>query len=190
MAITGGAPIKACGKYGAPFTYTPRFTPWMAGNHKPAIQGTDDGIWRRVHLIPFTQTFAGDRRDPNIEQKLLQELPGILNWAIEGCLKWQAEGLNPPPVILEATAEYRSDQDTIGRWLNECCTVNILLETPAGELLKSFNKWAEENGHRGISSKTLGAYLGEHGYQSKKKSCKYWQGLGLNDDYATAAANY
>lgn len=187
-SLTGCEPIQARSLYGNPFTYIPQLKPWIAGNHKPSIKGTDDGVWRRFLLIPFRAIFDGDRRDKNIEVKLESELPGILNWAIEGCLKWQAVGLNPPPIVMQATAEYRSDQDTIGRWINECCSMDPLLETSSKELLKSFNQWAEENGHRKISAKTLGGYLAEHGYESKKISVKYWLGIGLQDNYSASAS--
>ena len=79
-------------------------------NHKPVIKGKDHGIWRRIKLIPFTTRITDDKRDPYLEQKLLAEKSGILNWLIEGLLRWRREGLAVPAVITNATDEYR------GRW--------------------------------------------------------------------------
>lgn len=94
--ITGGDTLEGRRLYQEAFTFKPQFKPWMYGNHKPEIRGTDDAIWSRVRLIPFDVSFKG-REDLDLADKLEAELPGILNWAIQGCLDWQRSGLQPPP---------------------------------------------------------------------------------------------
>ncbi len=107
--MTGSDAISARFLYAEFFDFIPQFKIWIAGNHQPVIRGSDDGIWRRLHLLPFTVTIATEKRDKNLPAKLRTELPGILNWAIKGCLEWQKSGLQPPQNILTAVAEYKSD---------------------------------------------------------------------------------
>ena len=89
----------------------PTFKIFMASNHKLVIKGMDHGIWCRIKLVPFTTTIADDRRDKYLEQKLLSEKSGILNWLIKGALRWRREGLNTPAIVLNATDEYCGEMD-------------------------------------------------------------------------------
>ena len=120
-ALTGGDPITARFMRQDFFTYTPQFKLLIAGNHKPGLRNIDEAIRRRFHLLPFTVRIPPEERDPNLFDKLKEEWPAILGWALQGCLEWQAEGLNPPAAVIEATAEYFDDEDSFGRWLGECC---------------------------------------------------------------------
>jgi len=105
--LTGNDSITARRLYGEPFTFKPTFTLIMYGNHKPIIDGSDEGIWRRVHLVPFTYIVPEELRERDLGDQLRDELPGILNWAIQGALNWQRTGLNPPASIIAATKAYR-----------------------------------------------------------------------------------
>jgi putative DNA primase/helicase len=116
-ALTGGDPITARFMRQDFFTYTPQFKLLIAGNHKPGLRNIDEAIRRRFHLLPFTVRIPPEARDPNLFDKLKEEWPAILGWALQGCLEWQAEGLNPPAAVIEATAEYFDDEDSFGRWL-------------------------------------------------------------------------
>jgi putative DNA primase/helicase len=91
--ITGGDTLRGRRLYQDAFSFKPSATLWIYGNHKPEIRGNDDGIWRRVRLIPFTRQFTGDQKDPDLLVKLIAELPGILNWVVEGYNLWKEEGL-------------------------------------------------------------------------------------------------
>jgi hypothetical protein len=93
--ITAGDTLRGCRKYEHGFSFKSIAKLWLAGNHKPAIRGTDDGIWRRVRLIPFERQFGPGERDENLRSKLLAELTGILNWLVQGAMLWQKEGLRP-----------------------------------------------------------------------------------------------
>jgi hypothetical protein len=91
----------------APMEFTPLFKLLMAGNHKPIVRGNDNGIWRRVRLVPFARTFSGDEKDTNLLAKLKAETPHILAWMVDGCIRWQRESLSDvPKVIRDATDAY------------------------------------------------------------------------------------
>ncbi len=126
--MTGGDPISARFLRKEFFSFVPEFKLFFAANHKPEVSGTDPGTWRRVRLIPFTQRwFAQDekgepKRDETLGPRLKRdELPGILAWAVQGCLDWQTTGLLSPDLVLAATQEYRSESDSLGRFLIETC---------------------------------------------------------------------
>src|SRR4029453_7800962 len=102
------------------FEFTPRFKIWIMGNHKMSITGNDDGIWRRIELVPFMQKIAEADKVPDFDQILIQdELPGILNWALEGLKMWNTTGLSQAKTVKKATAIYRSDEDEEGQFFEE-----------------------------------------------------------------------
>ena len=118
------------------------------GNHKPNIRGTDQGMWRRVKLIKFGAYFEPEDCDKLLDVKLLRELPGILNWMIEGCLKWQQQGLQTPLKVENQTDAYRKQQDVVQQWLDECCEVEKVTDKDfeyVQELFDSYKAWAERN---------------------------------------------
>jgi putative DNA primase/helicase len=122
--LTGGDTIVARPLYGNPFEFKPKFKLAIVGNHKPLIRGDDHGIWRRVHLLPFTRIFEPQEQDTDLPNKLHKELPGILNWAIEGCLAWQRAGrLRLPAIMLREAQEYRTEMDLIAQWLADDCQI-------------------------------------------------------------------
>lgn len=102
--LTGGDTMSARFLHREPFTFRPQFTLWLYGNHKPVITGMDDGIWRRIHLIPFNVQIPEDERDTALSAKLRQELPGILAWAMCGWQDFQQRGLDAPATVTGATA--------------------------------------------------------------------------------------
>lgn len=118
-SITGGDPITARFMRQDFFTYTPQFKLIIAGNHKPALRSVDEAIRRRFHLVPFSVTIPVAERDKELPEKLKEEWPGILAWAIEGCLEWQQIGLAPPPAVTGAIEEYLTIEDSLGTWLGE-----------------------------------------------------------------------
>lgn len=142
--LTGGDRVTAARKYEDEFEFTPEFKLWMSTNHKPIIRGTDVGIWSRIRLIPFTVRIPDDKIDRNLKHKLKQELPGILHWAVEGCLMWQREGLNMPAAIKAANAEYRGEMDTVQAFVDECCVVGAGEESTK-RLYESYSEWVKEN---------------------------------------------
>ena len=182
--------------YAAPVQFTPGFKLLMAGNHKPIVRGNDNGIWRRVRLVPFSRTFAPDERDPHLLTKLKAETPHILAWMVAGCIEWQRRSLADTPVsIREATEAYQVDQDLTGRWLSECTSPDIQGETASGDLYANYKAWSNDNGLRPASAVSLGRRLSERGYALRQSNGKrLWSGLMLtdsrHDDYARAKGGY
>ncbi len=130
------------------FRYTPRFKLWVSGNHKPEIRGNDDGIWRRLKLVPFTAKFTDDQRILDYDEILRGELPGILNWALTGLGDWvKLGGLGETEAVKAATAEYRDEEDTEGQWFVETlvrCGDDIT--TPFNRIYQSYQQWCYANG--------------------------------------------
>jgi putative DNA primase/helicase len=178
--VTGGDEITCRFLRKEFFSYTPQFKLFLATNHKPVITQSDFGIWRRIVLIPFEQNFDG-REDTGLKQELLSELPGILNWAIEGLKKWHKEGLkNRPQAVIEATAKYKKDSDTIGQWLEANMIENPNSEIQSSEAYNNYKDWATENGHYPVGNRNFKSYLEERGFYLKKKNTgNYWQGFGF-----------
>lgn len=142
--LTGGDPVTCRFLFREFFTYTPTYKILLIGNHKPKVRGTDHGIWRRLLLLNFNVTIQEGEKDPHLPSKLLAELPGILSWAVQGCLEWQQQGLAAPAEVRAATTDYRKSEDTFEQWIDECCTRSADQVAGATELLHSFieySKW-------------------------------------------------
>ncbi len=150
--LTGGDKVTASRKYENEFEFYPEFKLWMSMNHKPVIRGTDIGIWSRIRLIPFTVRFTDDKIDVNLKHKLKQELPGILKWTVDGCLRWQREGLKTPSAIAAATNEYKSEMDVITAFLETCCEVGAGEETDRN-MYQAYIKWAKDSNEYEMSSR-------------------------------------
>ncbi len=183
--LTGGDPIRARRMRGDFFEFWPSHTLWLAGNHLPEIRGTDLAIWRRIALVPFDMTFEGDQQDPDLPAKLGAEGPGILAWAIRGCLDWQRDGLRVPERVKAATAAYRKGQDHVGRFLAERCVVDPTAYVAAKDLRTAYSAWCTGQGEREWSTKAVGAELSNRGFDSTqfgKARVRSWLGLGLIDE--------
>lgn len=176
-SATGGDVVAARFLYSEYFEYRPEFKVVLVTNHPPRVDGGDQAIWRRLRLIPFNVSFEG-REDRDLETKLLAELPGILNWAIEGCLAWQRDGLNTPDVVMAATREYRAGEDTLGQFLEERCGTGD--RVVAGDLRAAYESWCESNGERAVSGGELGKQLKARGITtSRTKSARFYDGIHL-----------
>jgi putative DNA primase/helicase len=141
--VTGGDQISARPMYKGLFTYTPSYKLWLMGNHKPEIQDPTHGMWRRIHLIEFGVRF---NKDNTLREQLLKELPGILNWAAQGCQAWLRDGLEPPTEVQEATAAYQEEMDVLGGFIKDRCILNPTAITPAATIYEAYTRWAEANG--------------------------------------------
>ncbi|HHT9136449.1 MAG TPA: DNA primase family protein [Candidatus Wunengus sp. YC60] len=186
--LTGGDTITARFLFGEYFDFKPTFKIWLAANHKPNIKGTDHAIWRRIRLIPFNVTIPEEKR---IQQsKLLSdfknELPGILTWAVQGCLAWQKNGLQTPEEVKSATIGYKNEMDAVGIFLNECCVMSndSAVKTMSGILYEAYKKWCVENGEFSLDNRKFGKRLAEHGLQGGQANGKrFWIGVGLHEQY-------
>lgn len=139
-ALTGRDPMTARFMHHDWFTFQPVCKIWIATNNKPNIVGQDDGIWRRIHLIPFTQKFEG-RENKQLKDQLRAALPGILNWAIAGAQIWLTEGLNPPELVKAATASYRHESNPLTPFIESCCQRGDQLRVQAGPVFKAYEQF-------------------------------------------------
>ena len=171
--VTGGDRVSARFMRQDFFTYVPQFKLVIAGNHKPAIRNIDEAMRRRLHLIPFTITVPPEKRDKQLQTKLLAEANGIFSWGVEGCLAWQREGLKPPKPVLDATDEYFEAEDALGRWLEERCVRHPNAKALTAELFTDWKQWAEAAGEFVGSQKRFADLLLTRGLE------KWRNGMGL-----------
>jgi P4 family phage/plasmid primase-like protien len=185
--MTGGDKMKARFMRADFFEWTPTHKLFLAANHRPEIRGTDYAIWRRIHLVPFTVTIPPSERDGKLPSKLLAELPGILNWAIAGCLDWQRNGLGVPQAVREATEEYRAEQDLLADFITDCCVIDAQAYAVSSDLYKIYTAWTEEGGTKPLSKQAFGRRLTERGYSAAKQwlggqQTRVWRGIGIAND--------
>lgn len=182
--MTGGTENKLTARflYGREFEFSPEFKIVMSTNYKPVIKGTDNGIWRRVRLIPFTAEFTKENRDPQLIEKLRRELPGILNWAIAGAVGWCKEGLPPCAIIDEAGQEYRSEMDRVQQFLDDCTTRSESSSTQASTLYKCYKAWCSEQGDRfPVGSTKFFMELKRRFKSRKTEAYNEYIGIKIND---------
>lgn len=175
--MTGGDVMTARFLYGEFIEFVPKFKLFIAGNHKPTIRGRDQGIWRRIHLIPFEVTIPPGQRDKRLSTKLRAELPGILNWAIKGCLAWQKSGLKQPQLVTEAVNDYRAEMDLIGQWVTENCIVGPQHAWPSRQAYGNYKVWAEGGGYRPMSESIFSRELETSFKKAKRKDANYFEGI-------------
>lgn len=166
--ITGGEKMSARFLRQEYFEFTPEFKVFFTTNHKPIVKGSDEGIWRRIMLIPFTVTIPKDKIDYDLPDKLAKEMPGVLRWAVEGCMKWQAEGLRAPETVKAATAEYREDMDILGPFIDENCTVHHTAKVEAKSLYESYTKWCYQNNEMDLKNRAFYRQLEVRGFKKEK----------------------
>ena len=166
-AVTGEDHITCRTLYSKPFSYQPKFKMWLAMNHKPIVRGTDRGIWRRLKLIPFEQNFEG-KEDRGLRDVLKQEMPGILNWALEGLQEWLQHGLGKARAIEDATEEYRKESDLVGQWFSDCCASDPGQFLSSAEAYQSFRDWCRAHGFREPTETFLGRNITDKGFTRDK----------------------
>ncbi|MGM1412838.1 phage/plasmid primase, P4 family [Bacillus cereus group sp. BceL300] len=185
--ITGGEPVLARFLRQEYFEFIPEFKVFFTTNHKPVIGGLDEGIWRRVKLIPFNLNLPSHKRDKRLPEKLSLEMPGILNWAIEGCMKWQQGRLKEPKVVAEATGKYKDDMDILAPFLDEVCYVdereNESITIEAKELYNVYERWCFNSGERALGNRSFYRMLETKGFGKTKgsKNRTFLTGITLNE---------
>ena len=177
--LTGDDAVTARKLYGNEFEFKPEFKLWMATNHKPIIRGTDDGIWRRIHMIPFTVQIPVDKVDRQLKSKLEREYPAILRWAVEGCLLWQREGLKQPRAVLDMTREYRREMDVISGFLDDRCEVGEGFSAKSSELYAAYSAWCESNTEFKMSNTKFSVEMDKRFGKTKQRDGMYFSGVRL-----------
>jgi putative DNA primase/helicase len=179
--LTGGDMVTCRFLHKEHFEFCPAFKLWISGNHKPYIKGSDEGIWRRIKLLPFESCVAAEDQDKELPNKLYTELSGILNWAIDGCLDWQKNGLGSCSIVDNSTSAYRADMDIIRNWIDECCSARAGVKERAAALYDSYKYWASESGEWQMSARQFSRKLIDIGVvKGRDNSGSYYIGLSLN----------
>jgi len=172
--LAGREPIAARHLYGEYFTFQPAFTPWVRTNHKPIVKGDDDGIWRRIVIVPFRRKFERREQDPLLEAKLMAEREGILAWMVEGAKKYYRDGLRLSPAMKRETAQYRKESDLLGAFLDERTESDPAERVEQSNLFRNWRHWCEDNGVQPGSKKTFTQRLAERGFASAKSNGKHF----------------
>ena len=182
-SMTGGDKLVTRFLYGEFFEYVPQFKVFLAVNHKPMIKDTTNSIWRRIKIMEFNNTFTEQERDKNFPTKIMAtELPGILAWAVQGCLDWQQNGINAPDIVAAATREYREEMDSFSHFFDECCVVREGARVTNKMLRAKYKEWCADNGEYELTQKPFSQKLLERGYEKRKSSSsggQEWYGFGL-----------
>ncbi len=192
--LVSADPQAARQLYERQFSFIPQCKVWMYGNYDPRITGRDEGIWRRFHYIPFKAKFTenpGDgekQKDELLPKKLEQELPGILAWAVQGCMEWQQIGLGVSQEVKEATNQYNQRQDALAPFLEDRCIIAPQAKAKKSALWKAYQEWLEENAEASKfdTSHALSRELKTRGFKDDVKinGARFWNGIGLLDDTA------
>jgi putative DNA primase/helicase len=180
--ITGDTTITARHMKQDFYTFTATHKLVIAANTRPTVRGTDDGIWRRMRLVPFNVTIPPAERDRGLVARLVeQESSGILTWAVAGCLAWQREGLGASAAVDAATAEYRGEQDVLGLWIDEECVVSPGIFGATTALYNSFKAWCERTGRQRWTREAMRARLAERpGITTRNTNvARGFDGIGL-----------
>ncbi|MCZ6501854.1 MAG: phage/plasmid primase, P4 family [Gammaproteobacteria bacterium] len=183
--LTGGDPITARHMYESEFTYFPTFKLLFTGNHKPILRNVDDAIRRRLFLIPFEHKVAKKDIEDDLEECFkTTEAGGILQWAIDGCLDWQHNSLNPPDRVRMSTDEYFDSEDTIGTFLAECCEIGAGHRELTARLYRRYCDWCDTNNEYRLSNHRFLPKIAAKGYKSKNRGGQMSvTGLRLPDNY-------
>ena len=160
------------------FQFTPQLKLILFGNHKPSLRSVNEAIRARFHLLPYLVTIPENKRDKDFSEKLRAEHGGILAWAMEGCMAWQKETLNPPAAVQEATKTYLDAEDAIRNWIDDHLELERDAFTPTKDLLQYYRMWAEDSGERPLSEKQLGAMLEDHGFTMSRRRAEGKQRRG------------
>jgi putative DNA primase/helicase len=160
------------------FDFWPTAKAWLRTNHRPIITGEDDGIWRRIMLIPFRRKFAESERDPWLEQRLLEERDGILAWMVEGCLQWQRVGLKPSQLVRGESGAYRKESDLMGEFLSDKTDIDPGSRIEQLALYRQYRQWCEDRGVRPSSKASLSRKFSERGFsEARSNGSRYYAGL-------------
>ena len=168
------------------FEFWPQFKIVLLTNDKPNASGDASALWRRIMLTPFTQKFEGAKCDNTLREKLRHpaEMAGVFRWLVDGCLAWQKNGLQPPDEVIQATTDYRNENDVLGDWLEENCIIGNYVTGKIADLYKNFEEWSLNNGEKHFfNKKKFSQYLAQKGYELYKGTAgvRSVRGVGLLD---------
>jgi putative DNA primase/helicase len=197
-SLTGGDAISCRRMHEDFWQFNPTHHLWLASNYKPRVNGTDEGIWRRLRLLPFNVQFMSSSEvkyasaeipdnipvaDECLPEKLAEEMSGILAWCVQGCLLWEKKGLAPPKSVEVATKEYRTSEDVVSGFIEERCEIGATKKVSGGELYRSYKQWCQDNEVRMLNNNAFAEYLTKRqdlGLTRKHLGrARMWVGIGL-----------
>lgn len=167
------------------FSFAPTHTLWLLGNHRPAVRTGGPAFWRRLRLVPFLNTVPEHLRDTGLEEHLVdREGPSILAWLIRGAVDYARHGLVTPAAVQTATEEYQGEQDTVGRFVDDMCTLGIPgtpgMQTPSGALLGAYETWCHQEREEPVSAKKFAGQLKKRGVLSGRNNrFRFYDGIAL-----------
>lgn len=191
--LTGSERIRARRMREDFWEFDPTHKILLATNHRPRIKGTDHAIWRRLALVPFDVRFwnpdkneAGPdelMQDKQLPDRLKDEHPGILAWAVRGCLRWQREGLRAPEEVNAATNEYRGAEDLVGQFIEDRCMTGFpSYRVKAKSIYQAFRNWCESEGEYCPSQRVFGERLGASGeFERFRNNGYWWRGITMKE---------
>lgn len=181
--LTGDDKVTARFLYGKEFEFDVEFKIWMATNYKPIITGTDDGIWRRMAIIPFEYKIPKHKIDKKLTSKLKAELSGILNWCIDGYQMWREKGLDEPQIVTDQRDEYRSEMDIVYSFVKDKCITNPLASVKKSDLWETFQDWIKYNNeYDKMGSKRFYIEVNKLFDTEKRRDGTYYIGIGLETE--------
>jgi putative DNA primase/helicase len=185
-SLTGGDRIPARFMRQDFFEYTPQFKLIIAGNHKPGLRSVDEAIRRRFNLVPFTVTIPPDERDESLPDKLKAELPGIMQWMIDGCVDWQERGLAPPEIVTQATAAYLEAEDAMAAWIEEAGQRDPNAWERSSDLFASWSAWATKAGeYVGAMKRFLGILETKGFAYERRRDGRGYRGMRLSSHHSS-----
>ena len=186
--ITGGDTVTARFLHKEYFQFRPQFKIWLGTNHRPTIYGTDEGIWRRIRLIPFEVYIPDGKVDEKLTQKLIGESSGILNWALRGLESYRQNGMMEPDIVRACTDGYRAQQDWMTRFLEEVAVASPDDVIPARKLYEKYCDWCTKTGEYKLKEVKFSEGMKVKGYVSKRtrlgdKTPQCYHGLKFNESF-------
>lgn len=186
--LTGNDVLTARRMREDPWSFQPTHTMILATNHKPVIRGSDKAIWRRIKLIPFSVSLDDDKADKAVPERLEAEISGIARWCVEGCLDYQAYGLEQPSEVENLTKEYQLSEDTLMQFIHDTCVTGPQYTVKTHAIYASFKQWVERAGEcaeQSVSQRKLVSNLIERGFRRYHSNGTTLEGIGLRPDYST-----
>jgi len=181
--LTGGDRIKARRMRENFWSFDPSHTFAVLTNHKPRVSGTDEGIWRRLRLVPWPVVVPAEERDEALGDRLALEADAVLAWVVAGYRDWRGQGLADPDAVTVATRSYRDESDALGRFVDECCLTMAGCRVRSSELYATWSKWCASEGEDPGSQKAFSGRMQVRGYQTERTRLgAMWLGVGLASD--------
>jgi putative DNA primase/helicase len=178
--LTSSEPVKARRMREDFWSFTPSHTFLMLTNHKPLISGTDEGIWRRIKLVPWDVVIPEGERDEELGDRLHLELDHVLAWLVAGYQDWRTNGLGDPEQVIRATEAYKAESDALARFLDQRCLTGQHFHVRSSDLFAAWCKWCIDEGEEPGSQTKFSTDLVNRGFDKRPtRAGKIWTGLGL-----------